>query len=509
METEPQSGEPIVCQQVFDNIQAGVIIHGPDGRVLLCNSYACRLMGLSSDQILGRTPMDPQWKFFSEEGAQLHPHEFPISRVLATGRPIERYVGRVLQPDGSEVWVQGSAQLVFDAQGVLAKVVMTLIDITNRKLYRQALLEQQDQYRSIFNNAPVGIFRSNFEGQFLEVNPALSSMLGFDSPAQVLHEIYSIQEQIYVRRDDRYQILAEQLHTPDTSKHLNHYRRKDGTEFIANLYLRTVRDAEGNSQFLEGIVEDVTEFYKVQEQVKRYQEHLEELVEERTHNLTLANQDLEAFSYTISHDLRAPLRAIGSYSQILQHDYASHLDTESRRLLTSIHRNVARMNHMLEDLLVYSRMNLQELEFHSINIDKLVRNIVRDLQEAHPSRQIDYQIGELPASMANAIMIRQVFYNLINNSVKYTRPRDLAVIEIGSTEQEGRLVYFVRDNGVGFDMKYVDNLFKVFHRLHTEEQFEGTGIGLAIVSRVIARHRGRIWVESVIDQGTTFYFTLG
>lgn len=236
-------------------------------------------------------------------------------------------------------------------------------------------------------------------------------------------------------------------------------------------------------------------------------EELERLLEQRTAELRDARKDLDDFSYSVSHDLRAPLRHINGYAKILEEDYASRLDPQSLHYLESIAQSAQRMSALLDDLTKLSRIGRQEILLKAMKLDDLVRDIVRELDQKVPQRKIEWKVGPLPEVMGDVALLRQVFFNLLANSVKFTRPRAHAVIEIGMDEINKGTI-FVRDNGIGFDMKYADKLFTIFQRLHAQQEYEGRGAGLAIARRILARHGGRIWAQAAADQGATFYFTL-
>jgi PAS domain S-box-containing protein len=235
---------------------------------------------------------------------------------------------------------------------------------------------------------------------------------------------------------------------------------------------------------------------------------LEQRVMERTAELETTNRELEAFSYSVSHDLRAPLRAVDGFAQAVLEDYGAQLPEEGQRYLKIIRKGTQAMGALIDDLLTFSRLGRAQLHKQEVNTGQLVANVLDDLRATLAGRQIDVRIAELPACAGDAALLKQVWINLLSNAVKFTRGRDNAVVEIGCETRPGSKVYFVRDNGTGFDMRYVDKLFGVFQRLHRAEEYEGTGVGLAIVQRIVQRHGGRIWTEGAIGRGATFYFTL-
>ena len=234
-----------------------------------------------------------------------------------------------------------------------------------------------------------------------------------------------------------------------------------------------------------------------------------ERLERRTAELSETNIELESFAYSVAHDLRAPLRHIAGFSSVLTEDYGPRLDAEGLRCLEKIGEGAQKMGRLVDDLLSLSRIGRQELSLQDTQLDSLLGQVVEDLAPECTGRDIEWQIGDLFSAECDPGLIKQVFVNLLSNAVKYTRKREHAVIEVGQMRHNGERVIFVRDNGVGFEMQYVGKLFGVFQRLHKACDFEGTGVGLAIVQRIVRKHGGRIWAEAEVDQGATFFFTIG
>ena len=236
---------------------------------------------------------------------------------------------------------------------------------------------------------------------------------------------------------------------------------------------------------------------------------LERRVIERTAQLEAANRELEAFSYSVSHDLRAPLRAINGFARILLEEHAPHLADEAQEYLQLVRDNAQHMGQLIDDLLAFSRLSRQALTRQPVAPADLVRQVLSELRPLQGERHITLSIGDLPPCEADPALLKQVLVNLLTNALKFTSQRQVAVVEVGCRQEQGEDVYFIKDNGVGFNMAYADKLFGVFQRLHRAEEYEGTGVGLAIVQRIIHRHGGRIWAEAAVDHGATFYFTLG
>lgn len=249
--------------------------------------------------------------------------------------------------------------------------------------------------------------------------------------------------------------------------------------------------------FLGERIEKVRILNEMNENLKRESEKLED-----------ANKELEAFAYSVSHDLRVPLRAIDGFSRIVVEDYEDKLDDEGKRLLNIIRENTKKMSQLIDDILLLSRAGRHEMRISSIDMESLVMNIFEELKPSIEDRDVQLEIKSLPPAYGDRTLINQVLTNLISNSIKFTRIREKGIIEVGSKEEKNENVYYVKDNGAGFDMKYVNKLFGLFQRLHGADEFEGTGVGLSIVQRIIRRHGGRVWGEGKVNEGATIYFTL-
>jgi PAS domain S-box-containing protein len=272
-------------------------------------------------------------------------------------------------------------------------------------------------------------------------------------------------------------------------------RRRDGSEFPIEIMLSPLEDANGI--LVTAAIRDITE-----------RKRNEVALQNRNAQLEVAVNELEAFSYSVSHDLRAPLRAIDGFSRILLKQYGSSLPEDGRDYLQLVHDNAVQMGHLVDDLLALSRLGRQPLSKQTVRTAAIIEHVLRNVRQPADRRFVGVSVGDMPDVCGDPSLLKQVFVNLIDNAFKYTRMRAEADIEIGSRQTNGEQVLFVRDNGVGFDMQYAGKLFGVFERMHRVDDFEGTGVGLAIVKRIVERHGGRVWAEAAVDRGATFYFTI-
>jgi PAS domain S-box-containing protein len=280
--------------------------------------------------------------------------------------------------------------------------------------------------------------------------------------------------------------------------------RPDGEVRALLTHGKVILDDAGRPTRVVGVMQDVTERRRAEEAVRELNRKLQDGMDE----LAAANKELEGFSYSVSHDLRAPLRAIDGFSRMVIEDCASKLDEKGNRYLGIIRSNTQRMGQLIDDLLAFSRMGRKPVVPSPIDMESLARTAYAEITAIHPGRRIDFRLGELPPAHGDVSMMRQVFANLIANAVKYSRDRDPAVIEVSGRAEGAETVYAVRDNGVGFEMEYANKLFGVFQRLHSAKDFEGTGVGLALVQRIVQRHGGRVWGEGKVNEGAVFSFAL-
>ena len=402
--------------------------------------------------------------------------------------------------DGTTNWIHWEVRPWHQADGSIGGIVIFSEDISERKQAEEARRASEARYRMLFDYAPDGIVIVDSKGYYLDANPSICRTLGYT-------------------RDEFIGLNASDVVAPAEIPHIGQaldvienksdyqrewqFRRKDGSVFAVD----TVATATPDGNLL-AMIRDITERKQTEEKIHQLNSELEQRVIERTAQLEAANKELEAFSYSVSHDLRAPLRAVDGFSQAVLEDYGPQLPEEGRQDLLTIRNGAQKMGRLIDDLLTFSRLSRLPLSKSAVDTGKLVRGVLGELNYKQKRRQIDVRIAELTPCQADPALLKQVWVNLLSNALKYTGKREAAVIEIGCAQEKGQNVFFVRDNGTGFDMQYAHKLFGVFQRLHRMEDYEGTGVGLAIVQRVIHRHGGRVWAESSVNCGATFYFTL-
>ena len=379
-----------------------------------------------------------------------------------------------------------------------------------RKLTEQAMRDSEEKYRTLFENAGDAILLMQGE-LFIDCNARTLAMFGCDSRDQIVgHRPHEFSTPFQPDGRNSNEAASEKIAGAMAGRRQFFewmHQKLDGTLFLAEVSLITVEVRSGT--LLQAVVRDISRRREAEKQIRELNAELELRVEQRTAELLAANKELEAFSYSVSHDLRAPLRAINGFSHLLSRNYTDQLDEEGREMLGFINSGARRMSHLIDDLLAFSRLGRQALEPSRIEMGVLAQEVFDEQAGLDSDRKLRLDLQALPPASGTESMIRQVWVNLISNAIKFTKNREIAEIEIGTVESaEDGTCYFVRDNGAGFDMENADRLFGVFQRLHSLDEFDGTGVGLALVQRIVQRHGGRVWAEGEVDKGATFYFTL-
>jgi PAS domain S-box-containing protein len=380
------------------------------------------------------------------------------------------------------------------------------LDRVEQRRERQHVQEQALHWQRVFAEAEFGLTLARLDNDtYLEVNPCFARERGYAPEELAGRSLFTIYPpELHSEVKKRILEASQCGHLIYESIH----QRKDGSRFPVFVEATVIKDVEGRPISRVAYTLDITLRKKAELEIRQLNRLLEQRVQERTAQLESANHELEAFSYSVSHDLRAPLRAIDGYATILAEASGSHLDAEGRELLGNVSAQAKRMSQLIDSLLAFSRTSRQPFHLTRVDLQSLARTVFAECTAQVPERRFDFTLLPLPPACGDPALLRQVLTNLISNAVKYTRPRPVAKIEIGGRVEGPENLYYIQDNGVGFDMRYVDKLFGVFQRLHSAEQFEGTGVGLALVQRILQRHKGRVWAKSQPDVGTTIFFTL-
>jgi PAS domain S-box-containing protein len=446
----------------------------------------------------------------------------PVTYGIGTGKPINKVSAEqfgvksmmivALYPKSGKPWAFGLHHCSYprvwtaEEERLFQEIGRRLADGLTSLLSHRGLQESETKYRRMVDTASEGIWALGADFTTTFINARMAEMLGCSCEEMIGRPMAD-----FMFGED----ASDQLRIMDgrrqglSSHYERRFRRKDGETVWTLVSGTPIFEDEHRFKGTFGMVTDITERKRAEEEIRKLNHELERRVADRTAELEFANKELESFAYSVSHDLRAPLRHIDGFLNLLKENIATTLDEESRRYMATISKAARRMGVLIDDLLSFSRVGRGEMTKTQIDLGALVQEVVREFEPETHDRVIRWRIPELPTVAGDRAMLRIVLVNLISNAVKFTRPRAQTEIEIGCLPgQETETVVFVRDNGVGFDMQYADKLFGVFQRLHQADEFEGTGIGLANVRQVINRHGGRTWAEGKADGGATFYFSL-
>jgi PAS domain S-box-containing protein len=525
--------QTLMLKLVLDSMGEGLVAADQEGRFLIWNNSAEKLMGRGATD-LPTEQWTPHYKVYLADGITPYPpDDLPLVKALrGESEQVELMVER---PEaGSGIFLEVTARPMKDAEGSLCGGVAVLRDITERKQVEAALARQAEELsrqaeellgsrealetqtlmlRSILDSMAEGLVAADEQGKFTIWNPAAEKIVGMGA-ASVPREEWT----------SHYGMFLPDTVTPLPPEQNPLARAIKGEVTSAQLFVRN--PAMGQGIWIEasasplkdrdgvlrgGVVafRDITQRRVDEQEIRKLNEELEQRVSQRTAQLEAANRELEAFTYSVSHDLRAPLRHISGFARVLSEEVGASLNPEAQHCLDRVHEGTRRMGELVDELLNLARIGRHALSRRNTDLKEIADEVIDMLKPETEGRTVEWLVSDMPAAECDPVLIRQVFQNLLANALKFTRPRPRASIEIGCLQGTGQLTVFVRDNGVGFNMNYSDKLFGVFQRLHRADEFEGTGIGLATVHRIVEKHGGRVWAESELGKGATFFFSLG
>ena len=489
--------EEKLSRSIMENSPSGIAVCDTKGVVIRASRTMDRFCGPS---VLMK-PFDKLCRIeIPVAGGEAEP--FTVGAVLA-GKTVQDVEAHLEGPGGNQLEIILNAVPLRDENRAVIGCLVTMRDITRRKQAESELRSSEARFRAFFENADAGMAELSPDGRFLRVNERMSRMTGY-SPEELWRLTpadLSLPEETQHNREFLDAFLHGSMPLFDME---SRFLRKDGSVIWAQITAAMIRDSGAECVYADEkptlvalIAYDITERKKA-----------ETILQERTKQLEDANKELESFSYSVSHDLKTPLRAVDGYTRMFMKKYGGDLSGDAARLLGVIRESTERMGVLIDDLLSFARVLRSEVAAAEIDMNQCASEVLDEIRAAQPGREIELRIAKLLPGFGDRILIRQVLFNLLSNAVKFTRERKPAVIEVSSHAENGDAVYCIRDNGAGFDMAYCHKLFGVFQRLHSVGEYEGTGVGLAIVQRIIVRHGGRVWAEGEVGKGARFYFSL-
>ena len=499
--TEPKAAETQNARlaALIESSDDAIISKTLQGVITTWNRGAEKMFGYAATEAIGQ----PMLLIFPPDCVS---EEAEILANIARGETVLHHYETVrVRKDGTLLDVSVTVSPIRDRAGQIIGASKIARDITERKHAEETLRQSENKFSILFNKASLPAALLRFPDHiYIDVNDAWSELFGYTKE----EVIGATSLELGINRDAKTRAgLLDDLRRLKALRNVEQTLFAKSGEALIVLTNVNVITIEGQKYDFTSM-QDITPRKQAEEQIRKLNEELEQRVAQRTEQLEAANKELEAFSYSVSHDLRAPLRAVNGFASIVLEDFGPLLPEEARVQLDRIRKAGARMGELIDDLLDFSRFNRQPLHRQTVDNLKLVQEVLAELQPQCEGRPLELHIGKLPACEGDPALLKQVWINLLSNAIKYSRGRNPATVEVGCDGKDGRNIYFVRDNGAGFDMQYAHKLFGVFQRLHRADEFEGTGVGLAIVQRIIHRHDGQVWVEAEEGRGATFYFTL-
>ena len=467
-----------LLKDLYDNAPCGYHSTNSDGVIVNANNTICKWLGYTNHELINKKTID----IIAPENKDDFKYLFPLLKKTGKLNDVELSFTR---KDGSTFPVLVNVTAVKDKNGNFLFSRSTTYDITERKNLENVLKNKNEIFLHLFYSSPLALIIRNIEdGKIIDVNEEYERLLGYKKEELIGQTSMGMGMILDPEFSDRIRNSASDKKSLKNIEATLYNSKKEPISVIVSI--ESIR--LGNTDCIISALLDITGRKKIEEE------------------LQIVNKELESFTYSVSHDLRAPLRIINGYAEIMKGDTNGSLSAEPKRMLENIIINARRMENLIEDLLNFSRLGRRTPVTHNTDMNDLVQPIIQ--QYLNGNTKYNVQVNNLPPCYCDSNLVKQVWENLISNAVKYSANNPAPEIEIGSREEENNTVYYIKDNGAGFDMKYYDKLFGVFQRLHKASEFEGTGVGLALSQRIISKHGGKIWAESKINEGSTFYFTV-
>jgi PAS domain S-box-containing protein len=476
----------------LDKMLEGIQIISPDWKYLYVNETVARQGLTTVEGLTGKTMME------AYPGIEKTPLFEALERCMKEQRP-DFFLNEFDFPDKSKSWFELSIRPVPEGIFILS------IDVTERKRAELKVQEQQKRFKALIENSFDGILLDDGKGRIVYQSPSVEKMIGWQVEEVERKPLISL-----VHEDDAQKWQAKQqdaiAHPGEPVYIVCRFLHKSGRAcWMEGTLLSLLHDPAVQALVLN--FRDISERLEAEERILEMNRDLEKKVKQRTAQLEAVNKDLESFSYSVSHDLRAPLRAVSGYAEMLAEDLAPHIGEEGMRLIGVIRENALRMGTLIDDLLAFSRLGRKEIQRTMVDMNELTEGVMRELGRSVAHRA-EIRVGTLGSIQADYGLMHQVVYNLLSNAVKYSSKTEQPTVEVSAKKEQEFMVYTIKDNGTGFDMRYADKLFGVFQRLHSQEEFEGTGVGLAIVNRIVKRHGGKVWADSKPGEGAVFNFSI-
>jgi PAS domain S-box-containing protein len=502
----------LMLQSVLDSMAEGLVAADQQGNFLIWNRAAETILGYGP-AALPSEKWSEHYGTYLPDGVTLFPtNQLPLMRAMRGETSTAEILVRNPKVAGS-TWIEASGGPIKGTDGAVWGGVVAFRDITERKRAE----EVRERLAAVVESSDDAIISKAMDGTITAWNSGAERLFGYSAAEAMGRPMRMLLPP--ERRNEESDILGR-IARGESVEHFETVRvRKDGTKIDISATLSPIKNSAGTVVGASKIARDITERKLAEEQIRKLNDELEQRVVERTAQLETANKELEAFSYSVSHDLRAPLRHIGGFSKLLMEEFGPSFDPTAYKYLERIEAGTQKMGLLVDELLNLARVGRHVLNRQPAKLKQIVAEVVAILQPGSEGREVQWHIADLPEVECDPVLVKQVFQNLLANALKFTRahsngnaPSEKSVtpvvIEVDYREEDGQPVFMVRDNGIGFNMKYVDKLFGVFQRLHRAEDYEGTGIGLATVQRIVHKHGGRAWAEGEPDKGATFYFTL-